>query len=121
MKGPRTPGPRKPGTSLAPPRTYAVGYGKPPEATRFQKGQSGNPKGRPRGAKTQRPALNEERMKAIILDEAYRTITVQARTTSRQSDTHQQATSQKHASAKLQVKSLPSILNLRAWNSRSCG
>ena len=26
----------------------AVGYGKPPKATRFKKGQSGNPKGRPR-------------------------------------------------------------------------
>jgi Family of unknown function (DUF5681) len=28
---------------------YDVGYGKPPAATRFKKGQSGNPKGRPRG------------------------------------------------------------------------
>ena len=28
-----------------------VGYGKPPEATRFKPGQSGNPKGRPRKAK----------------------------------------------------------------------
>jgi len=27
-----------------------VGYGKPPEATRFKKGVSGNPKGRPRGS-----------------------------------------------------------------------
>lgn len=27
---------------------YEVGYGKPPVATRFVKGQSGNPKGRPR-------------------------------------------------------------------------
>lgn len=29
--------------------SYPVGYGKPPEDTRFRKGQSGNPKGRPRG------------------------------------------------------------------------
>jgi Family of unknown function (DUF5681) len=27
-----------------------VGYGKPPEVTRFKKGVSGNPKGRPRGS-----------------------------------------------------------------------
>lgn len=31
--------------------TYEVGYGKPPVATRFQKGQSGNPKGRKKGSK----------------------------------------------------------------------
>lgn len=30
---------------------YEVGYGKPPKATQFKAGQSGNAKGRPRGAK----------------------------------------------------------------------
>lgn len=55
---------------------YEVGYGKPPTHSRFKPGQSGNPRGRPKGAKTKRPALHEERMKDIILDEAYREITV---------------------------------------------
>ena len=55
---------------------YEVGHGKPPEASRFQPGSSGNPKGRPRGSKNKRPALNDERLKGIILAEAYRDITV---------------------------------------------
>lgn len=55
---------------------YEVGYGKPPSDTRFRPGRSGNPKGRPRGSKNQKPALNEERLKDIILEEAYRSITV---------------------------------------------
>jgi Family of unknown function (DUF5681) len=55
---------------------YEVGYGRPPIETRFQKGKSGNPRGRPKGAKNKQPRLNEERMKAILLEEAYRTITV---------------------------------------------
>jgi hypothetical protein len=57
---------------------YEVGYGKPPATTRFQSGQSGNPKGRPKGSKNKSkvPALNEERMKGILLEEAYRSIKV---------------------------------------------
>ena len=31
------------------PNDFKGGYGKPPEQSRFQKGQSGNPAGRPRG------------------------------------------------------------------------
>jgi hypothetical protein len=55
---------------------YEVGYARPPIRNRFKKGQSGNPYGRPKGAKNNRPAPNEQRLKTIILDEAYRTITV---------------------------------------------
>ena len=35
---------------------YEVGYGRPPAHTRFRKGQSGNPAGRPRGSRSL-PAL----------------------------------------------------------------
>jgi hypothetical protein len=47
---------------------YAVGYGKPPAASRFQPGQSGNPNGRPKG----RPTLHQ-----ILLEEGSKLIKVQ--------------------------------------------
>lgn len=38
----------------------AVGYGRPPKATRFRKGHSGNPKGRPKGARGVTASLRRE-------------------------------------------------------------
>ena len=58
------------------PRHYEVGYGKPPKQHRFKKGQSGNPSGRPKGTKSSKPTLPEERLKDIVLAEADRTIPV---------------------------------------------
>ena len=55
---------------------YEVGYGKPPAASRFPPGQSGNPKGRPKGARNKRPGPHKERLKEIILEEAYRKVRV---------------------------------------------
>ena len=44
---------------MPPERDYEVGYGKPPEHTRFMKGHSGNARGRPRGAKNLATLLGE--------------------------------------------------------------
>jgi Family of unknown function (DUF5681) len=49
--------------------SYEVGYRKPPRHTQFQKGQSGNPGGRPR-------RLPAERLEELALYEAYRTTIV---------------------------------------------
>ena len=48
---------------------FEVGYGKPPTATRFSAGQSGNPKGRPRGAKNFATALAQELNARVAIKE----------------------------------------------------
>ena len=48
---------------------YEVGYGKPPRHTRFGKGQSGNPRGRPPGAKSFTTLLDEALNERVLVAE----------------------------------------------------
>jgi uncharacterized protein DUF5681 len=48
---------------------YSVGYGRPPEETRFKPGQSGNRKGRPKGSKNLTTLVTEELRRPVILKE----------------------------------------------------
>lgn len=53
-------------------RDYKVGYGKPPRHTRFRKGRSGNPKGRPKHTRNLRSDLVEELRESILVREGNR-------------------------------------------------
>jgi len=54
-----------------PPRKgdYEVGYGRPPKRGRFKPGQSGNPKGRPRGRKNIHTILEETLFRLVTITE----------------------------------------------------
>ena len=57
-------------------QSYEVGYGKPPTSTRFEPGRSGNPRGRPKGSRNKQAGVGQERLKEILLAEAYRSIRI---------------------------------------------
>ncbi len=69
---------------------YTIGYGMPPQSTQFRPGQSGNPKGRPKGARNRasmaRAALeqtiavktNGKRRKMTVREAAFRRLAEKA-------------------------------------------
>ena len=50
-------------------RDYEVGYGKPPRHTRFEPGRSGNPRGRPPGAKNMKTLLSKALNELVVVTE----------------------------------------------------
>jgi hypothetical protein len=51
---------------------YSVGYGRPPKETRFSKGRSGNPSGRPKGKKNLVTSFMEVSREPILVTEGGR-------------------------------------------------
>jgi hypothetical protein len=69
---------RKRAAGPPPAPSYDIGFRKPPVHSRFEPGQSGNPKGRPKGSRNRPPPppLQAERLRAIVRKEAYRMVPI---------------------------------------------
>jgi hypothetical protein len=50
-------------------KPYEIGYGKPPVRTRFPKGQSGNPKGRPKDSKNSATLFEQALDETVVIKE----------------------------------------------------
>jgi hypothetical protein len=53
---------------------YPVGYGRPPEQHQFQRGQSGNPTGRPKGARSVVADVRDESAELVSVKDGERTV-----------------------------------------------
>ena len=51
---------------------YEIGFGRPPKSTRFKPGQSGNPRGRPKGAKNFETDLRDQLNERVVIREGDR-------------------------------------------------
>lgn len=57
-------------------KDHEVGYGKPPKKNQFKKGQSGNPKGRPKKTRNLSTLMEEELNVKITVKEGSKTVTM---------------------------------------------
>jgi hypothetical protein len=60
-------------------RGYEIGYRKPPKATQFRKGRSGNPRGRPKGSKSAQSLLEQALAAPVAISEGGTTRIIEQR------------------------------------------